>query len=275
MKYQFTNVLGTFVFNENGKLVKGKADKEISLHDKKALRKVLTHFKNDAKKFYEYNLKLTKKKIKGSVKKDIFVLQAINNIEEIDRAANMLAKRLREWYSYYLPEFSPTVESHEAFARLILEKSKDTLLKEIRVNKKDSMGAELSKEDLAEIKELAKEINNMYALRERHKVYLEKTMKKLCPNVLAVCGVLVGAKLLALAGSLRKLSLMPASVIQTYGAEKALFRHMKTGARPPKYGVIFNHPLITRVKKEDKGKAARTLADTNNCNIKLWRDYCF
>ena len=86
-------------------------------------------------------------------------------------------------------------------------------------------------------------------------------MKTYCPNLLELAGVTIGAKLIELGKSLKHLALLPASTIQLLGAEKALFRHIKTGARSPKYGVIHAHSLIQKVNRDRKGKAARTLAD--------------
>ena len=86
-------------------------------------------------------------------------------------------------------------------------------------------------------------------------------MDELCPNTKAVCGVLTGAKLIEHAGSLKRLSEMPASTIQILGAEKALFRHMKTGAKPPRHGIIVHHPLIAKAPEKIHGKIARALAD--------------
>jgi nucleolar protein 56 len=217
-----------------------------------------------AKDFQELRKKLiaeTKKKVKQSVSKGNLIIQAVNSIDEADKAGNMLAKRLREWYSFYLPEFSDSIASHEKFAELILKKSKKELLNEIRLQPEQSMGAELEKEDLDAIKELAKSLLELYKLRESQEKYLENAMKSLCPNITAVAGAVIGAKLLAIAGSLKKLSLFPASTVQLLGAEKALFRHLKTGAKSPKYGILHEHPLIAQAKKKDHGKVARLLAD--------------
>jgi nucleolar protein 56 len=86
-------------------------------------------------------------------------------------------------------------------------------------------------------------------------------MDELCPNIKAVCGTLLAAKLIEHAGSLKRLSEMPASTIQILGAEKALFRHMKTGAKPPRHGIIINHPLIAKASEKMHGKVARGLSD--------------
>ncbi len=101
----------------------------------------------------------------------------------------------------------------------------------------------------------------MYQFKQSLLIYLEARLKKLLPNMTALAGVTIAARLLAGAGSARKLALLPASTIQLLGAEKALFRHLKSGAKSPKHGYIVNHPLIQKVGRSDKGKASRMLAD--------------
>ncbi len=123
------------------------------------------------------------------------------------------------------------------------------------------MGADLDKFQVEEITLLAKEVQSLYELRKKHELYLEKIMKKYCPNILELAGVTIGAKLIELARGLKRLALLPASTVQLLGAEKALFRHLKTGSRSPKHGIIFQHPLIQHAKKNERGKKARQLAD--------------
>jgi len=281
MKYLFGNVIGIFVFDNQFNLVeerkfKGiydyKKRKEVESRLKKKykdakkvpeekLEKVLVFFKDKKyfEDFYLINLELTKKRIKESVSEDLLIIQAISNVIELDRICNILVKRLREWYSWYLPEFSKSIEDNEKFVELVVKKNKKELMKEIRV--KESMGADLGKEDVGEMLLLGKEVLGLYKLRKKHGGYLEKVMKKYCPNLLELAGVLIGAKLIELGKGLKRLALLPSSTVQLLGAEKALFRHIKTGSKSPKYGVIINHPIIQRAGKKDKGKAARTLAD--------------
>ena len=85
-------------------------------------------------------------------------------------------------------------------------------------------------------------------------------MKEFCPNISEIAGSVLGAKLLAKAGSLKRIALMPSSTIQILGAEKALFMSRKKHAKGPKYGLLFQHALVKQMKKEHKGKLARTLA---------------
>ncbi len=212
----------------------------------------------DFKKIREESIKLAKQKIKESVTEDNYICHAITTVEELNKVCNALAKRLRDWYALYFPELYKSIADNEAFVRLVLEKDKKTLMAELKI--KDSMGKEL-KEDLEPMKELATKAGELYKLRDSLEKYLEKTMKGYCPNVLALAGALIGAKLLNEAGSLKRLSSMSSSTIQLLGAEKALFRHVRTGAKAPKHGHIVNHHLIAVVKKNEKGKASRALAD--------------
>jgi nucleolar protein 56 len=213
----------------------------------------------DLQELRQKNITLAKKLVRESVNTDLFIINAVNNVEELQRIENVLSKRLREWYSLYFPELDKRTADHAEFIGHVLKNDKHRLLKELQVA--DCMGAELEHKELDELKHLAESIEKLFAEEKRLGEYLEKTMKHYCPNTHAVAGAVIGAKLLRGAGSLRKLAMMRSSTIQLIGAEKALFRHIKTGARPPKYGYLLQHQLVQRAKREDRGKIARALAD--------------
>jgi nucleolar protein 56 len=238
-----------------------KSYPDLALLPMSKVERALEHFRNKKyfKEFYLRNALIARKAVRGSVSEDIMISQAISNITELDRTCNLLVKRLREWYGLYLPELSHQIASNDKFAELVVSKTKDELIKELNVE--ETMGAELKERDMLEILSLANQVISLYELRKMHETYLEEVMREVCPNILEMAGVTIGAKLLELGKGLKNLALLPASTIQLLGAEKALFRHIKTGARSPKYGVIINHPLIQKAKHEDKGKAARALAD--------------
>ncbi|MBD3208790.1 hypothetical protein GF367_00015 [Candidatus Woesearchaeota archaeon] len=201
----------------------------------------------------------TKEALAASVNDNHLIIQAVASMEDLDRTSNTLIKRLREWYSLYGPEFSHAVTDNEAFTRRVLEKSKQEQLQELQC--KQSMGADLQEQDVQEMLALAGMIRAMHEERARLERYLETIMQRHCPNITAIAGPTIAARLLQEAGSLRQLAIIQASTIQMYGAEKALFRHLKTGAKPPKHGHIINHPLIAKAQAKDKGKIARALAD--------------
>ncbi|MBS3105006.1 hypothetical protein J4234_02005 [Candidatus Woesearchaeota archaeon] len=279
----FSNMLGIFVFNENFEIVDKiefnsledyqNRDKSIEIMknkhntlkepDEASLAKILLYFKKNTffSDFYSKNLQLTKSDVKNSVTDDILLIQSINLIDDLEKIANLLAKRLREWYGLYNPEFSMATESHERFVEEIIENEKPELLKKIHVKPEESIGADLGQDDLEPIRAFTGQIHDLYQLKKSQIDYISALMDELCPNTKAVCGVLTGAKLIEHAGSLKRLSEMPASTIQILGAEKALFRHMKTGAKPPRHGIIVHHPLIAKAPEKIHGKIARALAD--------------
>ncbi|MDP8003839.1 MAG: C/D box methylation guide ribonucleoprotein complex aNOP56 subunit, partial [Caldisphaera sp.] len=107
---------------------------------------------------------------------------------------------------------------------------------------------------------LARITSQMYNLRKDLDQYATSAMKEVAPNITELVGPLLGARLISLAGGLERLATMPASTIQVLGAEKALFRALKTGGRPPKHGIIFQYPEIYKSPKWQRGKIARALA---------------
>jgi RNA processing factor Prp31 len=89
---------------------------------------------------------------------------------------------------------------------------------------------------------------------------IDSDMLQIAPNTSKIVGPLIGARLIALSGSIDRFATLPASTIQLLGAEKALFRYKKEGGKPPKHGVIFQHPLINKASRKNRGKIARILA---------------
>ena len=276
----YKHIIGFFAFDEQGKVL--EQGEEQALRKKYTLlaepspqqQNIILGFYKNPKFFDELhsaNIALTKKDVKAAVKTDNLIQQALLSLEEIDHVANMMSKRLREWYELYNPEFSKSIESHEKFSELIMKKDKKTLLKEIGVAEEQSMGAELDKDDVNQILSLAWAANALYKTRKSHEDYLTKNMEKLFANLTAITGHLLGAKLIAHAGSAERLVKMPASTIQMLGAEKALFRHMKNKKRflPPKYGLLFAHPMIQKTPRQTHGKVARALADKISIAIKV------
>ncbi len=281
--YIFSNMLGVFVFNENFDAVDKLLFSSIEdYHNKKAsiekikknhpnlnepneesFKKILLYFKKNTffSDFYNKNIQMTKSDVKNSVTEDTLIIQSIKLIDYLEKVINLLAKRLREWYELHNPEFSMATESHESFVEEILENEKAELLRKIQVKPEESIGADLGQDDLEPIKAFTSQVHDLYQLRKSQIDYISTLMDELCPNTKAVCGVLTGANLIEHAGSLKRLSEMPASTIQILGAEKALFRHMKTGAKPPRHGVIVHHTLIAKAPEKLHGRIARALAD--------------
>lgn len=259
MKYQYTNILGTFLLQETDKIIKRGTFAKVRPLPEDKITSVLSLFKDSGyfQAFRQKNLRQSKRDLKAAINQDHLINQTISNIQELDKTTNLLIKRLREWYGLYCPELTHIITNNEKLVELILKKTRDQILKQI--NQKNTFGTDFKAHDVQEMQLLAKQVQQVQQLRNQHEKYLDKTMKNYCPNFTALAGATIGAKLLLLGKSLKRLALFPASTIQLLGAEKALFRHIKTKSLSPKFGVIHDHPIVQNAK--NKGKAARALAD--------------
>ena len=219
---------------------------------------------------------MTRRKVRAAAeKRDLFIAQAIEAIDDIDKTLNLFASRLREWYSLHFPELDDLIKDHRDYVKLVINLglrdrfNKEKLVKlgispriaeRIERTAKESMGADLTDFDLKPMLSLAEVAFSLYKVRDELRSYIDEAMKEVAPNVRELVGPLLGARLIALAGGLQKLATLPASTIQVLGAEKALFRALRTGGRPPKHGVIFQYPAIHRSPRWQRGKIARALA---------------
>jgi len=224
----------------------------------------------------EVSLELTRSRVKkAGEKRDLMVAQAILSIDDLDRTINLFMGRVREWYGLHFPELDRIIEKHETYAKLVVdlgERQNFTTenMGEVELREKvaarlveaaqRSLGAELTGNDVEQIQTLCRQILEMYRLRHTLQTYADSTVGEVAPNIQALVGSLLAARLIALAGGLENLAKMPSSTIQVLGAEKALFRALKTGAKPPKHGVIFQDTSIHGSKKWQRGKISRALA---------------
>jgi nucleolar protein 56 len=113
---------------------------------------------------------------------------------------------------------------------------------------------------MLEIQGVARALLTLYNTRNNLERYLEKTMKEIAPNIDKLVGSTLGARLLAKGGGLKNLAKKSSSTIQVLGAEKALFRSLRTGTDPPKHGLIFQHNQVHKPPRWQRGKIARALA---------------
>lgn len=250
------------------------------LRMKMKLIAIKTGFIGNLEELLEWNrtvgIELTKLKITGaSEKRDLIISQAIQTLDDLDRTVNLFMSHIREWYGVHFPEIDRLVEKHETYAHLVVnlgnrENFSISNLKNESMQDKDatklskaavnSVGARMAENDLSQIRNLSRKILGFYELRKGMEKYIDINMKEIAPNTRTIAGSLLGARLISVAGSLQNLAMKPASTIQVLGAEKALFRSLKTGAKPPKHGLIFQHPLLHDAKRWQRGKIARILA---------------
>ncbi|KAK3820493.1 MAG: hypothetical protein J3R72DRAFT_484147 [Linnemannia gamsii] len=223
-------------------------------------------------------------KVKFNVhRSDNMIMQAIALLDQMDKDVNTFAMRMREWYSWHFPELVKIVNDNYKFAKLAkLIKNKSDLsesqleaLEEITGDANQaqqildaaraSMGTDIAEIDMINIENFAKRVIDLADYRKKLHEYLISKMNNVAPNLSALIGEMVGARLISHAGSLTNLSKYPASTVQILGAEKALFRALKTKGNTPKYGLIYHSSFIGRAGAKNKGRISRFVA--NKCSI--------
>eukprot|EP00005_Dracoamoeba_jomungandri_P002969 CAMPEP_0174256864 /NCGR_PEP_ID=MMETSP0439-20130205/6053_1 /TAXON_ID=0 /ORGANISM="Stereomyxa ramosa, Strain Chinc5" /LENGTH=457 /DNA_ID=CAMNT_0015339669 /DNA_START=143 /DNA_END=1516 /DNA_ORIENTATION=- len=214
-------------------------------------------------------------KIKFSPDKvDVMIVQAISLLDDLDKELNVYAMRVKEWYGWHFPEMGKIVTDNYVYARAakrmgfrknaVQTDFSDILPEEVEEELKStailSMGTEISEDDVAHIQALCDRVIDIHEYREQLYEYLKNRMQAIAPNLTVMVGELVGARLIARAGSLMNLAKYPASTVQILGAEKALFRALKTKHETPKYGLIYHASLVGQAAPRNKGKISRLVA---------------
>jgi nucleolar protein 56 len=213
---------------------------------------------------------------KESSREDLQLVHAIQALDELDRFLNITTERVAEWYSLHFPELQQMMGDNLALAKMIIEIGSregfteekldgkglsDKKIEAILLAAERSKGGKITERDLGRMVGLAQIAVLVSSDRDKMAEYVESTMKRIAPNTTNVAGATIGARLIARAGGLENLARLPASTIQVLGAEKALFRALRTGARPPKHGVLFQHDAVHSAPKWQRGKIARALAN--------------
>ncbi len=249
-------------------------------------KEIITHIQNmgifktekDYLKFLrETSIALTRERVRAAAeKRDRLIVHAIETIDDTDKTTNLFANRLREFYGMHFPELVDAIENHNTFAIIVsktgdkMNIDKKLLVDEIKLpdkkaetllaSRETSMGSDLLEQDMIIIKEQAKTLVNLFKRRQALEKWMEEAMTTVAPNICGVVSPLLGARLISLAGSLKGLALCASSKIQILGAEKALYRTIKTGAPPPKHGIIYQDPRLNQAKWWLRGKIARVLS---------------
>lgn len=224
----------------------------------------------------DFAISLSSSRVKeASERLDLHIIQSINALDELDKIINTVGTRLREWYGLHFPELDNLIQSLIAYAEIVSKAGlrqnitaeilqgagmQDKKVEVILDAARRSKGGDMTPENLAIVKRLADQVISQSDLRRVLADHVEVAMETVAPNVKELLTVTVGARIIAKAGSLARLATLPASTIQVLGAEKALFRALKTGARPPKHGLLFQHPLVHSAPKWQRGKIARAVA---------------
>lgn len=215
-----------------------------------------------------YKLKFSPDKI------DTMIIQAVCLLDDLDKELNNYVMRCREWYGWHFPELGKIITDNIVFVKTIKiigtrentikSDLSDILPEEVEEKIKEaaeiSMGTEISEEDILNIQHLCDQVIEISQYRTQLYEYLKTRMMAMAPNLTVLVGELVGARLISHAGSLINLAKHPASTVQILGAEKALFRALKTKKDTPKYGLIYHAQLVGQSSTKNKGRMSRMLA---------------
>ncbi|XP_054747398.1 nucleolar protein 56 [Anastrepha obliqua] len=223
-------------------------------------------------------------KVKFNVhRSDNMIIQSIALLDQLDKDVNTFSMRIREWYSYHFPELVKIVPDNYLFAKTAkyikdrksltqenLEELEEIVMDSAKAQAiidaaKMSMGMDISIVDLMNIELFAERVVRLSEYRKKMATYLHNKMEAVAPNLQSLIGDQVGARLISHAGSLTNLAKYPASTVQILGAEKALFRALKTRSNTPKYGLLYHSSFIGRAGLKNKGRISRFLA--NKCSI--------
>ena len=234
----------------------------------------------DEEGYYELGRQVSTLLTRGAVQdalggKEAQITQTVQLLGELDTSLNGLSSRVREWYGLHYPELSRIIRDHQSYLRFITEiGDRASVTKEkleaLGLQRRDvagilkeaegSMGAPLQGSELAEAQRLAQQVLSLYEYRGKLTEYISSLTEEAAPNVSALAGSTLAAKLIEKAGGIKRLAMMPSSTLQILGAEKALFRAMKTKSKPPKHGLIFQHPYVNAAPRGLRGLRARHLA---------------
>jgi len=228
---------------------------------------------------------LSRYKLKFSADKvDTMVVQAVGLLDELDKEINTYAMRVKEWYGWHFPELQAILQGTAHYAKMVLKcgmrpnfsktdlseiLDDETLEVAIKEAAEISMGTEIAEIDIINIQALAEQVLSMTEYRAQLYEYLKNRMNAIAPNLTILVGELVGARLISHAGSLMNLAKQPASTVQILGAEKALFRALKTKSDTPKYGLIYHASLVGQAAPKNKGKISRVLAAKCSLGIRV------
>jgi nucleolar protein 56 len=209
----------------------------------------------------EASLDLATASIKDALPADQPVVLYLRAMDQVDREATRSLELLRYWHSFHFPELGALVDD-ATFLTLIKDGAQRERILDERADLDPGVdaGRPLGPGEGKAMSGLAGHILGTMEEARRLRVRLEEAIVESAPNLAALAGPLVGARLINLAGSLERLARLPSSTVQLLGAERALFLHIREGAPAPKHGVIFQHPVVHSSPPWLRGRIARALA---------------
>ncbi|MFW6083535.1 MAG: NOP5/NOP56 family protein [Thermoplasmatota archaeon] len=204
-------------------------------------------------------IEVGKIEVKESIDIGEHLAKAVETIQDLNETINILMERMRDWYSLHFPELEDQV-SDERYVELIEKYGyKEEIMDDLNIE--NSIGGDITEKEKNNYIYLANVIKTQFEYRSQLHEYVENMMRTYAPNITALTGPKLGGELIEKAGSLKKIAMKPSSTIQVLGAEKSLFKHLEKGTKPPKHGLILQHPYVHKAPYDKRGKIARAFAN--------------
>lgn len=208
---------------------------------------------------HDVMLRLGKLRTSEPVPRDRNLVQAIRSLDDMIESSNLMNERLHEWYGLHFPELADHARDRR-YSELVSEYgNRKEIIAHLGLDI-ESIGSDFEEDDMRAVMDLAGTLCRVYDERDATESYISDIVENISPNMCTLLGGPLTARLISLAGGLERLASLPSSTVQMLGAEKAMFRHLRSGKKPPKHGVIFQHPDVHRSPYWQRGKIARTLA---------------
>jgi nucleolar protein 56 len=208
---------------------------------------------------HEVMMGLGKLRTSEPIPRDKSLVQAIRNLDDQIATINLYNERLHEWYGMHFPELADYAKDSRYADLIARYGDRDSVTEELGIDIQ-SIGADLDDSDIRAVMDLADTLCRLYDDKDRTEEYIEGIVSEACPNVCALVGGPLAARLISLSGGLERLASLPSSTVQLLGAEKAMFRHLRSNKKCPKHGVIYQCPDIHKAPYWQRGKIARALS---------------
>ncbi len=208
---------------------------------------------------HEVMLTLGKLRTSEHIPRDKNLVQAIRYLDNLIEVSNLLSERLHEWYGMHFPELADYAKDDRYAFLIARHGDREGIIEELGLDLQ-SMGSDFDPEDIRAVQDLADSLDRIYEDRRRTEEYITELVEQLAPNMCSILGGPLSARLISLSGGLERLASLPSSTIQLLGAEKAMFRHLRSGKNPPKHGVIYQYPDLRKAPYWQRGNIARALS---------------
>lgn len=215
----------------------------------------------DKEEIREKALEETREDLKDAADRDQFIIKAVKYLEQLEESFSDEFERFRDWYALHFPELEEEIQSDEEMIKLLDRGIHRDELDAFQEMAEKSTGTPLIEEDREMLEKAFENLQSSHELKEEIHDYVRQAALEEMPNLSKLLDPILAAKLLAIEGSLESLAKQPASTIQMLGAEKALFRYLRGNGTPPKHGVLFEHPFVSDLPSETRGKMARFIAN--------------